>query len=399
MSSLAVAHTKTVIHLGPAGRVALPVYLMGSLVGWATGGVGMLFPAFGSAVWLVAIWYALRQSDGVQLRALNSPPHWTGDAFLFDLELSTRHRRTLRDLTLCLRSERKGHTGSERPNAFLARIQGGHEQVIPCGYRHLSRGQVHGLKLALFSLFPLALLRVERHFELPVKLLAWPRLGAWRGPAPASASRGTAQHQQARQQGLDEFYQLSPWRAGMSRRHLHWKLSARRGRPLQQELEAESEGSITVELLLAGTAGRSTRSSGLIPFETAVALTATLVDHHLRKGRQVDLVLRGNPGPPLDILRGRAGRTAALNALALVQPFLVPTEEFTARLQASIRRCPAQLILATSPSILKRVSCRKNSTQLLNVEDPSIDTLFRRAMTPLAKPPTTNRPKGQGLTR
>ncbi|MFT7487441.1 MAG: hypothetical protein ACI9F9_003302 [Candidatus Paceibacteria bacterium] len=360
------------------GRAAATIFLLVCLLCWAAGGVALLFSAFGIAVWCLAAWQAQRQTRGIELRVLPGPPHWTGDAFEFELELRSvgRSRGPRRHLVIT-RTQIHGRKGLERPIGSIEQWSAVGPKVIRCSHRHLSRGREVELALTLDSSYPFGLLRSQRKFLLAVDMLGWPRLGSWRSDIATARQRHEGQDRQTRNDGQDEFRQLSPWRPGMSTRHMHWKLSERRGMWLVQELEDQASGPLEIEFI-NGLAGRAEGTQSKRSFETAVSLTATLVDHHLRRGVPVTLRLSEYP-EHVYIFRGRPGRMDSLQLLSEVKARPLAKELLQEEVNAAGTRAAHLIVVVGGRGIHLPGNGHPRSPRVLDVDAPDMDQVFQRA--------------------
>ena len=116
-----------------------------------------------------------------------------------------------------------------------------------------------------------------------------------------------------------DFYGIRDWRAGDSRRRIHWRTSARRGSLVVREFEQRRSQDLALLVDLWQPSEASDEQ--LENVETAVSYLATLIADACRHpGRQVTLVLAGQEEL---ICSGRAGPMflrEQLDALALVAP-------------------------------------------------------------------------------
>jgi len=378
----------THVRIEPAGRLVAPFAVVALIVGWAMGGVALMLSALVTAVIGVALWCALRHGSGVELRAIGRQRQFVGDAFLFELELHARARRprAQRDLWLSLldRAALAGRsTQAGRPVAECVRLPGSGALTVRCGHRLLRRGPLNELQLALHSSYPFGLLRVERRYALPVDFLAWPRIGRWRprrrrARAPLSRPLELALERTEE----DEFYQLREWREGLSLRNAHWKLSARRGRTILRDLRGPTDEPMRVGLLLARVPSSLPGRSGRLSFETAVSLCATLLDTYLRRGAAVRLELHGGSGVEVLHLRGRAGRMAALDKLALVEAEDVTEGELLGRAARALEPTIGPLVLAGGGRRALAEAAPGAAERVIDVDAPDLDALFLRVQGP-----------------
>ncbi|MCP5023783.1 MAG: DUF58 domain-containing protein [bacterium] len=387
------------LRLTPAGRVTLTLFLLGSLLGWTAGGVAMLFNAFGAAVWILALLASYRQTRGIELRVLPGPAHWAGETFGFEVVMHLPHsglgfssgaRRNL----VISRTPERGRVGLDRPIGSAEALTPGTPTTVICEYRHQMRGRETQLALTLDSCHPFGLLHCTRSYKLTVDMLAWPRLGLWRAPSERRVDREPTQRTGVRRRGNEEFRLLAPWRPGMNMHDIHWKHSARRGMWLVQEKEGEATGPVEIELITS-VRGSSEGGARNRSFETAVSLTATLVDFHLRKGTPVHLRLSSTPDKVFQ-LQGRVGRVSALDLLADVQAQHASSNELKELVHSARARRPRQVVLAGG-SGLGDLS-EPSSVQVLDVDAADIDLVFRRVQEQADNSPTAQELKGHRRT-
>jgi uncharacterized protein (DUF58 family) len=243
---------------------------------------------------------------------------------------------------------------------------------------------VRSLGVELASTFPFGLFRGSLRLEVQVDLLVLPRLGSVRRLVEPARGGGGACLGGLRSRGSDEFFGLHDWREGESLRHVHWKLSARRGRLLLRDLRSRDEPPVQLWLVLdlpgARPSGRPHPS-----FEKAVSLTATLGEHFLRAGRTVVLGLAGGTSLSRRRLRGRAGLLPMLAVLAEVAPCDgEPASRAAECVAASEREGDTCLVvLAGGPARAPRHDWALGRGPLeINVDAEGIGRLFDRRLRP-----------------
>lgn len=390
------APRQTRLCLDGAGRVFLPLAGIGLLLGWAAGGVALVFGACALAIPLLAALWAWRNGRGALLRVSPEPPHTVGEPFLFELELHAPGPFTGgRDLFFSLApvetppplgsgsvAARGAPRRAPRPIGSLLHLPARGSARARCAHRWLRRGRQRELSLVTHSTYPFSLWRVERTYALELDALAWPRLGHVRAPellAEAHVERDPGPRRAPREE--DEFHQLRPWREGMSLRRVHWKLSARRGRPILRELRGENAPPVELALATFVAERRGPGRRRGHSFEAAVSLVATLVAHHLRRGRPVRLSIRGAGGealPALPELRGRSGRRRALDLLAEVEPTIVEPEEFELSCRRAAEELGAGVLIVAAAGLGSEFSATDGHVRIVDVDGARIDALFQR---------------------
>ncbi|HEX3724958.1 MAG TPA: DUF58 domain-containing protein [Pirellulales bacterium] len=182
------------------------------------------------------------------------------------------------------------------------------------------RGQYVFGPLRVSTRFPLGLIRHTLTIDHPETLLVHPRIGRltreW-----GQLVREHATGAQRLRRGLLEadFYGLRDWRAGDSRRWIHWRTSARRGSLVVRQFEQRRSQDLALLVDLWQSADASPREKEHV--EQAISFVATLIAEACRQpGRQV--ILHVAAATALD----RAGAATPnflieqMNALALIEP-------------------------------------------------------------------------------
>jgi uncharacterized protein (DUF58 family) len=139
------------------------------------------------------------------------------------------------------------------------------------------RYAIHSFRLR--SCFPLGLIEAVATITDSHEVLVLPRIGRlsaeWTHRIAAALS-GEGERQLRHRAGDGEFFAVRPWQSGDSMRWMHWRTTARAGRPMVRQFERES--SPTVALILdpylpaTPTAGDRARCEAAISF-VATALT------------------------------------------------------------------------------------------------------------------------------
>ena len=176
------------------------------------------------------------------------------------------------------------------------------------------RGRLAVGFLHLASIYPLGLFRKGLRYRIDGELLVFPAILPAAELRLAGAAAGDEQRMRKVGRG-HELFSLRGFRPGDDPRGIHWKQSARTGSLVYLEREAEEAKRLTVVLdngvaPLAGAADER-------QFETLVSRAASAAHHHLARGWEVELLLRGGG---VGFGRGRSHRLRLLEALALVEP-------------------------------------------------------------------------------
>jgi len=370
---------ETRLSLEGAGRVFVPLVTLALLLSWGAGGLALVLSAFGLAGALLAPLFAWRNLHGLRVRASGPGHHMVGESFLIELETIRRGRAgAAHDLLLAVAADPRAKA---RPAGHLARLDSGQRISFLCAHRWIERGRHTELCLSVYSSFPFGLLRCTRRFRVPVDFLALPRLGSLADLSrlPSGGVEASALERRIGQLE-DEFYQLREWREGESLRRVHWKLSARRRRPILRDLRSRAEAPLCL-ILYTGVRRRArARPRRSRSFETAVSLVATLGEHYLRRGRAVQLVLLGEERVVHPRLRGRSGLFQLLAVLAEVQPEtaaeVTRVEELLA--EAALDAEASIAVVAAGGKLGSDRRRQPSPSLVIDVESARIDSIFQR---------------------
>jgi uncharacterized protein (DUF58 family) len=311
------------------------------LVGAAAvnGGINLLFLVFGMMIFLILASGILSELCLRKLQVSRRPPAaiHAGTPYLMGIAVRNDKRR-MPTFSLEVEDVIEGRPVDRR--CYYLKLPPGRTQetayrnvLVRRGYHKLT-----GYRIA--TRFPFGLIRKSRDVEAPAQLLVLPALV----PVPESllpAGRADAGRRHGvRPNPRGDFAGLREYRAGDDPRDIHWRTSARRGRPFIRESEDESGRTVIVTL-----AGGPEAMPGE-PFEAAVSMTASIAVALLRRGYEVGLDTdEGFHAPGSGPLQ--AG--TLLRALALVQP----VGEVDARRQeeraATARRFAGAARLTVSP--------------------------------------------------
>jgi uncharacterized protein (DUF58 family) len=185
-------------------------------------------------------------------------------------------------------------------------------------YKHVlaRRGRHRFTGFRISTRFPFGFIRKSRDVDAPAEVLVYPALV----PVPEALIRGgiaeAARQQIATLSRSGEFHGLREFRQGDDPRDIHWRISARRGRPFVRELEEET-GRIVIVVLDTAAPLPGSGPEGARAFEDAVSLAASLAVALLRKGLAVGLRSGDGTVPPGT---GAGQASAMLSMLALASP-------------------------------------------------------------------------------
>jgi uncharacterized protein (DUF58 family) len=195
-------------------------------------------------------------------------------------------------------------------------------------YRHTfpRRGRYTFTAFRLSTKFPFALFRKSRLVEVPGEVIVYPAVRpVTPGRPPRARVHGEENRGQRGRRG--EFHGLHEFRDGDDPRDIHWRSTARKGRPMVREHEEEAARRVTLCLDNALPGGAdSADEAAKEGLERAISLAASLGADYLQRGFAVRLVTRG---AALPWLRGPEQLPRLLHTLALL-PTVAPEVQFAA---------------------------------------------------------------------
>jgi uncharacterized protein (DUF58 family) len=176
-------------------------------------------------------------------------------------------------------------------------------QTVTVRYRLLlaRRGEYRFGPVLVRSAFPFGLIRRSVQHELPGTLLVFPQLGLLTARWSALVHNVTRDTSGARRQtfAAGDFYGLRDYRSGDTRRHIHWRTSARRGKLMVRQFERglHQDVAVYVDLWQPDRPTDADREH----VERVISFAATLIhDLYRREGCRVWLAIAGADEPPLE---------------------------------------------------------------------------------------------------
>jgi uncharacterized protein (DUF58 family) len=211
--------------------------------------------------------------------------------------------------------------GGAVASVYFTHIRHGEHQRLEYRVRLPRRGIYRFGPLVASTGFPAGLWRRTEELDRPGTLTVFPRRGSLTARWAARQREASAGRRQVqRPLGLNEgeYHGLRDWRAGDSRRWIHWRTTARRGELMVRQFEQDRQRDLVVVLELREPAAGEAAEEAL---ERAVSLAATLVSEQCRRGAsQLTLVVCGRETA---VLRGPASvslEQEALRRLAVALP-------------------------------------------------------------------------------
>jgi uncharacterized protein (DUF58 family) len=248
-----------------------------------------------------------------------------GDLLLVDI-LTTNARRWLGSWAVIVedRVEWEGDAGGgnrRKVEVFVPHVGPGQTQSVSYRGRLMRRGRYRFGPLRVSTRFPLGLVRRTVIVDDEDTLVVFPRVGklrrAWYSQLRAEQSGASTSRSR---RGLHEgdFYGLRDWRAGDSRRWIHWRTSARRGALAVREFEQQHKQKLAILLDLWVPEEPSDEQRDRV--ELAISFAASVVADQCRRGGSQLWV--GTAGESDEVIHGASSASflqEVMTHLALVK--------------------------------------------------------------------------------
>jgi uncharacterized protein (DUF58 family) len=205
-----------------------------------------------------------------------------------------------------------------RARALLVQLAGGTTREISMRTPPLARGRRFAGPLRLRTGFPLGLAFAEAEVAGSGQhVWVYPRLFQIEYVPIAGEQFLEGDAISPRSGGVEEFAGVREYRRGDSRRHVHWRASARLGELVVKEFTRRTAATVTVALdlsqqSLCGTGIETTA-------EYAIRAAASVARYALEQGHYVQLALCGAKFELIGPLHGRGDLEEVLRVLALAQ--------------------------------------------------------------------------------
>ncbi len=273
------------------------------------GGINLLFLVFGMLLCLLIANGVLAEASMRRLQPVRQLPHaiYAGSPFLMGIAVRNGKKQVA---TFSLEVEDLSADGTPVDRrCFFLKIPAQRRQET--SYRRtLARRGIHPLVgLRLSTRFPFGLLRRSIDVHAPTDLLVYPALIPISDPLLRTGLAQLGEKQSPTLARSGEFHGLRELRAGDDPSSIHWRTSARRGRPFVREFEEQTGRAVVIALETA-------EPSNGEAFESAVSYAASLAILLLRRGLRVGLVA-GAVGLRPEV--GSVQSSSILRALALVE--------------------------------------------------------------------------------
>jgi uncharacterized protein (DUF58 family) len=163
-----------------------------------------------------------------------------------------------------------------KATAFVPCIEPGETARLNYELLMSRRGNYSLARFGVRSCFPLGLVEAVVTIHDPREVLIQPRIGRlsaeWTQRIAAAVS-GEGERQLRHRAGDGEFFAVRPWQTGDSTRWMHWRTTARAGRPMVRQFERESTA--TVALILDPYLPAESTAGDRARFEAAISFLVT----------------------------------------------------------------------------------------------------------------------------
>ncbi|HZL18746.1 MAG TPA: DUF58 domain-containing protein [Polyangia bacterium] len=276
-------------------------------------GINLFFLTFGMMVCLLlaGVLLAGLGLSGLRVRRIPPPVIHAGTPYLMGIALEN-HKRRLPSFSIEVEDLVDEHPIDKR--CYFLKLPAGRTQETSYRHRLPRRGRhrLSGFRLA--TKFPFGLMQRARLMVDPAEVVVYPALAplppaVLRGlPSPMAPARRRSPNRQGELAGLRAF------REGDDPRDIHWRSSARRGKPLVREHE-DDEGQRA--RIVFDNRGATHPAVDDPAFELAVSRAAALCVELVRRGLAVGLVTQGGELPAA---AGPRQLARLLQRLAFIQP-------------------------------------------------------------------------------
>lgn len=298
-----------------------------------------------------------------------------GETFEVTLEVHNARRKlavwgtTVSDTGLVAAVDRRaGRSAAQSaaavPALFFPYIAPGDSATGSYSWSIPRRGKYRLGTLTLVTRMPFGLWRAEMRRETDDELLVYPRLGTLTRDWRRQLSRREMEGQQSvsRQGVVDgDYYGMRDWRAGDSRRWIHWRTSARRNQLTVRQFERHTNRDITVLLDLQAPPTDADRTEAV---ETLISFAATICADLCRLGNSHVAV--GTTGTDPCWLSGAASagmQREVHHWLALVEPHAADYLPELLRMVSHERRSAEVVLLLTTRTLtLAELSAHPNAS-------------------------------------
>lgn len=263
--------------------------------------------------------YASRQDHSVERRL---PRYlFAGQPFFVTLRLHN-HKRRFHSFSILLRDEKDG--GRETGRVHFVEVPPGQAAERRYEMTAVRRGLFHFDGVWLECRYPFGLTLNAMRYELPHACVVFPRLIPVRSFAELHAGQYGDLERHEKGFGFN-LYGLREYQEGESSRQIHWRTSAKCDVLMVKEFEEEERRHITILFENTGNPAADYDET----FEQAVSQSASLADHFIGQGWQVELLTLSGALPHGS---GPGHLKKILHLLALIQPVPLDARQAHGRL-------------------------------------------------------------------
>lgn len=266
------------------------VFTLGSFaVGFAAFNTGnnLLYLLFGAMLGLIVVSGWLSEQVIRDLSVFRRPPRGVtvGNPLRIQYEVGNRRKRIP---SFALEVGEVGLPG----RGFLPLIRPGDHASTRSENRFIQRGVFPLEAVTISTSFPFGLFEKSRDIHLPGELVVWPRSdrrvrppnpGGGRNPRSGSLSTGPTGPR-------GEYRGLRSYRPGDDPRDIHWRTSARLGRPMVKEYELDETQALWLCIDTRGEPGEKA--------EIAIEIVASLAAGAFKEGRRFGFAAPGHTIEP-----------------------------------------------------------------------------------------------------
>ena len=294
-----------------------------------------------------------------------------------------RFRNEKKRVTTYAVSVRDAALGDKPGLVYLGAVGPG-ETVTGTYSTVVSRRGLHRFgSVRLESTFPFLFFRKVVEVPCESEVLVYPRMGEIaRGLLPGARPRELVVGAEAGDmRGRSRFYGLREYRAGEDPKLIHWRSSARLGKPLIKQMENEDTRQIWI--ILDNMLTDPDDAETLDRFERGVSFAATLARDLVAAEFQVGLMFAASEFRPVPVRGGTTHLQYILRELALVGPADgVRFDEFASQAAKTVARgCAAYAVLAddmgSKAAILHRALGPVGGVSAVSVGSPAFERTFQ----------------------
>ncbi|HUT35352.1 MAG TPA: DUF58 domain-containing protein [Planctomycetota bacterium] len=246
-------------------------------------------------------------------RALPTDVH-AGEPLRVELRVTNRKRR-LASYGLVVQDELPEGVSAEPPGGVVLELRSRQAASVPYTATAARRGVYAFRTVGYSTRFPFGLFQQGRARALPGELVVYPRLGEVSAQLLGrTRALALAQQRTRGARGEEEFRNLREYRPGDNPRRIHWKTSAKLGKPLVREMEAVVSERVLILL--------DTRcpASGEAALEAAISFAATLARDLMLRGLFVGLAAYAPELAVTAPAKSATGLRALFGTLARLEP-------------------------------------------------------------------------------